>query len=130
VFEMTDGVVRGDVDAALRALNRLLDDGDQPVALVGMLAWTTRQLIRAHDLSARGLPQREILGSLKGPWEKRKAILQVARRAGRDRLLELLAACGEVDVRVKGTRQTRRGADRHESARGFLERWCRKACEL
>lgn len=47
VFELTRSVVRRDVRAALRILERLLDSGEPPLRLHGLLVWQFRVLLVA-----------------------------------------------------------------------------------
>jgi len=61
VFELTDALIEKRAVSAVQVLNRLLDDGEEPVRLLAMVSWVVRQLITACDLSARGCPKRELL---------------------------------------------------------------------
>lgn len=119
VFELTDALVGGDADKALHLLNRLLDDGTAPAALLGMIAWIVRQMVLAQDLERRGCPERELLQQIKGRWDGRKAILARARRAGDD-FEKLLVACADADIAVK--------VGRGLAGRGTLETLCRRIC--
>ena len=126
VFELTDALVAADAAAAVTLLNRLIDDGEEPLRLLPMIAWITRQLLIAHDLAAAAVPRKQILSSLGGRWNQRAAILERARRMGRRRLERALAACAEADLQVKRARDARAGADRLRPARGHLEALCRQ----
>lgn len=120
VFELTDALVEGETEVAMRVLNRLLDDGEEGVRILAMVTWVIRQLITARDLAGRGCPERELLQQLGGRWDQRKRVLQKA--SGRDpRALDgLLVSCARSDAVVK----MQRGA----GSRGTLEQLCRRVC--
>jgi DNA polymerase-3 subunit delta len=120
VFELTDALVAGHRDAALQVLNRLLDDGEEPVKILAMVSWVIRQLIIARDLAARGCPERELLQQLGGRWDQRRRVLRKAERAEMTALEGLLVACSRSDATVK----IQRGA----GSRGALEGLCRRVC--
>lgn len=128
VFELTDALVKRRAGAAVRVLNRLLDDGEHPLRLLPMVAWITRQLVIAHDLSRSGCSRQEILESLAGRWNQRGEILERARRCTRGDLTAALVACAEADLFVKRLRDARPSADRLQPARGRLEALCRQIC--
>jgi DNA polymerase-3 subunit delta len=120
VFELTDALVAGRSEAALQVLNKLLDDGEEPVRILAMVSWVTRQLITARDLSGRGCPERELLQQLGGRWDQRRLVLQKAEQCDLGALENLLVACSQSDAAVK----MQRGA----GSRGTLERLCRRVC--
>lgn len=120
VFELTDALVAGQAEAALRVLNRLLDDGEEPVKILGMVGWLIRQLIIACDLAGRGCPERELLQQIGGRWDQRRRLLEKAARSSAATLDGLLVSCSRSDATVK----MQRGA----GGRGTLERLCRRVC--
>ena len=120
VFELTDALVEGRADVALRVLNRLLDDGEEPLKILAMVSWVVRQLITACDLAGRGCPERELLQQLGGRWDQRKRVLQKASRSQPAALDGLLVSCSRSDATVK----MQRGA----GSRGTLESLCRRVC--
>ena len=120
VFELTDALVSRRAVSAVQVLNRLLDDGEEPVRLLAMVSWVVRQLITACDLSSRGCPERELLSQLGGRWNQRRVIAKAAAECDLGQLEELLVRCSESDVAVK----TQRGP----GSRGVLEGLCRRIC--
>ena len=132
VFELTDALAGGSTTNAIRTLNRLLDDGEEPIRLLAMVAWVCRQLVLAGDLAGSGCAQKEAMEGLGGRWEQRRVILARATKAtrgiadGRDRLLSLLRGCARADLAVKGARGP--GNDGQRVARGHLETLCRQIC--
>lgn len=128
IFELTDSLVAADGRRAQEVLNILLDDGEEPLRILAMVAWILRQLVTAEDLASRGLARKKILGQLGGRYDQRGRILQRARRCSRRDLLEALAACGDADLSVKRLRDKRSGGDKLRPARGRLEALCRQIC--
>lgn len=120
VFELTDQLVQGDANRALTVLNHLLDDGEEPPKILGMITWIVRQLLIAGDLAHRGRPDKEVLGQLGGRWNTRRDVLARGRRTPVARLEALLVSCAETDESVK----VRSGG----AGRGALERLCRRIC--
>ena len=104
----------------MKMLNRLLDDGEEPVRILAMVSWVIRELITAHDLAGRGCPERELLQQLGGRWDQRKQVLQKAAGADAAALDGLLVSCARSDATVK----MQRGA----GSRGTLESLCRRVC--
>ena len=120
VFELTDALIAGRAEAAMRVLNRLLDDGEEPVRILAMVCWVIRQLITARDLSGRGCPERELLQRLGGRWDQRRLVAEKAARCDPALLEGLLVSCARSDATVK----MQRGA----GSRGTLEGLCRRVC--
>ena len=120
VFELTDALVEGKGNGALRVLNRLLDDGEEPTRILAMVSWVVRQLISARDLSDRGCPEKELLQQLGGRWDQRRRVLDRARGSDAFTLEDLLISCSRADAPVK----MQRGA----GSRGTLEGLCRRIC--
>ena len=54
VWELADVLASGQISRALKFLDRLLREGEQPPALVGALAWTFRKLLEAQELGRGG----------------------------------------------------------------------------
>ena len=128
VFELTDLLIAAKSDAAIRILGRLIDDGEEPIRLLGMIAWIVRQLIVARDLVEARTPSREALQQLGGRWGARSAILERARGSRRQCLTAALVSCAESDLLLKQLRDGRVGVERAGALRGRLEVLCREVC--
>jgi DNA polymerase-3 subunit delta len=102
VWELVGAVGRRDVGAALRALHGVYDPQDRGLRLVGLLAWSTRQLLRFEAASRAGLPPPEAAKRAGAPpFKARELADQVRRfpRADLERWLEVLAG---LDLALKG----------------------------
>ena len=60
VFEMVDALGRRDGEQALKLLHRLLEDGEHPLSLLGMIVRQFRIMIQVKDLAERGVPPSKI----------------------------------------------------------------------
>jgi len=60
VFEMVDALGRRDGEQSLNLLHRLLEGGEHPLSLLGMIVRQFRIMIQVKDLAERGLPPAKI----------------------------------------------------------------------
>src|SRR5215831_9423251 len=66
-WELTDHMLAGNRERALKTLEHLLDDGAPPVMLIGLLASTFRRMALARSLLALGTPTKEIFRQVPMP---------------------------------------------------------------
>jgi DNA polymerase-3 subunit delta len=79
-FDLTDALARRERQQALRILHELLDAGDAPLQLIGMIAFQTRTLILVKELAERGLRAPQIAQEAGiSPFVVDKALAQVRR---------------------------------------------------
>lgn len=77
VFELVDCVGRRQADQALQQLHQLIDEGEPPLRLLGMLARQIRILIQVSELRAEGISQSAMANRLKlHPYVVRKGAAQ------------------------------------------------------
>lgn len=102
VWQFTEMLASRKRAAALTFLDNLLREGEQPVMIVGALAWTYRKLIEARDLPAHssGFQASRPLGMR--PEAAETAVRQAHRIPKKD-LLAGLAALAEADSRLKSS---------------------------
>src|SRR5947209_15623446 len=79
-FELTDHLVARNRKRALQTLNRLLDDGAEPVMLIGLIASNYHRLALAKELMSRGAPNNEVYRQV-GIFGRREEFLATARRS-------------------------------------------------
>ncbi len=101
VWQLADMLAEGKRSTALEFLDRLVRDGDEPVALVGAMAWMYRKMIEAQEIkgAVNGWQAARQLGMRP---EAAELALQSARRMPRAQLLSGLRALQECDDRLKG----------------------------
>jgi len=102
VFAMVDAILEFKVKAAQKALGQLLHTGGTPSYLLYMLTRQVRLILRAKELSRRGLPEREVqekLG-LTHDFVWRKTLNQAAGYSIA-RLKEIYTRLLETDLAIK-----------------------------
>src|SRR5918911_5210342 len=107
-FELTDHLIARDRRRALATLAKLLDDGAEPVMLIGLLASSYHRLALAKDLMARGAPNEEVFRLVPMPLGKRKEFLATARRADARELERRIRRIAEADLAIKTSQATPR----------------------
>lgn len=102
VWQLTEILASRKRAAALTFLDNLLREGEQPVMIIGALAWTYRKLIEARDLPAHlsGFAAARPLGMRP---EAAETALRQAHRISKKDLLAGLAALAEADSQLKSS---------------------------
>jgi DNA polymerase-3 subunit delta len=107
-FELSDHLIARDRPRALRTLKHLLDDGAQPVMLIGLLASTYRRMALAESLLAQGVPPREIFRQVPMPPFKQNSFLASLNRTDGRVLARQIARIAEADLGIKTSKATPR----------------------
>jgi DNA polymerase III delta subunit len=84
----------------MRFLDRLLRDGEEPVALVGGLAFMYRKLLEAQELP-RGVSGREAAGRLRMYSTTAEIAVRECHKFSRSQLVQGLQALYETDNALK-----------------------------
>jgi len=100
-FELTDHLIARDRRRALVTLRRLLDDGAEPVMLIGLIASNYHRLALAKELMAQGRPKEEVFRLVNMPFSKRQEFLETARRTDAQDLARRLARIAAADLAIK-----------------------------
>ena len=100
VWQLADMLATRRRDAALEFLDNLLREGEEPIGLVGVLAWMYRKLIEARDLPTHtsGFQAARALGMRPDAAE---AAVRNAHRIPKQDLINGLIALGEADNQLK-----------------------------
>ncbi len=105
-FELTDALARNDRSAALAILHRLLEQGEPPLRIVGLVAYQTRSLMQVKLLSDRGMPAHQIASAAGiAPFVVEKS-LRLARRFTFAQLEAAHRTLLEIDTSLKRSRMT------------------------
>jgi len=96
-FALTDNLVAGRKKDALRSLKKVLDDGTDPLAMLGLISSNYRRLLIAHEMLARGEARNRVETAAKifGPG------LELARRVETKALVKALERIAETDLAIK-----------------------------
>ncbi len=100
-FELTDHLVAGRRTQALATLKKILDDGAEPVALMGLISYNYRRLLMAKDLMSRGADRREVASVAKLRYNDQEPFLAAARRADTKNLTRAIKRLAETDLAIK-----------------------------
>jgi DNA polymerase-3 subunit delta len=101
VFEMVDALGRRDGEQAIKLLHRLLEGGEHPLSLLGMIVRQFRIMIQVKDLVERGVPSKKI-GAQLGlhPFVAEKG-LQQSRNFSMEQLETIYRKLLETDLAIK-----------------------------
>jgi DNA polymerase-3 subunit delta len=100
-FVLTNALVSGRGSHALSAMKKILDDGAEPIALLGLLSYTFRRLLMAKEMMARGDDRPRIASILGMRYGVQEDFLAAARRADNDRLRSVFNKLKNADLAMK-----------------------------
>ena len=107
-FELTDHLIARNRKRALQILQRLLDDGSEPVMLIGLIASNYHRLSLAKELMSRGAAKEEVFRLVAMPYSKREDFLATARRTESGTLTRSIQRVAAADVAIKTSQGTPR----------------------
>jgi DNA polymerase-3 subunit delta len=107
-FELTDHLIARNRKRALQTLQRLLDDGSEPVMLIGLIASNYHRLSLVKELMSRGAAKEEVFRLVAMPYSKREEFLATARRTESGTLTRSIRRVAEADVAIKTSQGTPR----------------------
>jgi DNA polymerase-3 subunit delta len=102
VWELVGAVGRRDAGAALSALERVYDPADRGLRLVGVLAWSARQLVKFESAVREGLSPPEAAARAGAPPFKARELAQQTKLFSRAELGQWLVHLAELDAALKG----------------------------
>lgn len=100
-FELTDHLIARNRKRALETLRRLLDDGTEPLMLIGLLASSYHRLALAKELMSRGAPEQEVFRVVNMPFSQRKEFVATAIRADAHELARRIRRIADADLSIK-----------------------------
>lgn len=107
-FELTDYLIARNRRRALQTLQRLLDDGAEPVMLIGLIAGNFHRLALAKELMTRGAAKEEVFRLVAMPYSKREEFLATARRTDASALVRSIERIAAADLAIKTSQATPR----------------------
>jgi DNA polymerase-3 subunit delta len=113
VWEMADMIATRQTRLALDFLDRLLRDGEEPLQMLGAMAWMYRKLVEASDLKG-AVNGWQAARALQMNPEKAEAAVRNARKISKPRLLAGMRALQRADDRLK------RGSEDSRAVMEFL----------
>lgn len=100
-FDLTDQLIARNRRRALQTLHRLLDDGAEPVMLIGLIASNYHRLALAKDLMSRGAPNNEVYRQVGIFGRNREEFLATARRSDARQLARSIERIAAADLAIK-----------------------------
>ncbi|HEY4160235.1 MAG TPA: DNA polymerase III subunit delta [Polyangiaceae bacterium] len=102
VWELVGAIGARDVGAALSALDQVYDPQDRGLRLLGVIAWSTRQLLRFESALREGVSPNEAAVRAGAPPFKARELAEQVRRIPRATLERWLPTLAELDLALKG----------------------------
>jgi DNA polymerase-3 subunit delta len=108
VWELINAVGKRELGPALSALNDVYDPRDRGLRLVGLLAWSVRQLIKFDSALRAGSPPEEAARRAGAPPFKARELAGQMRRLTPSDLEHWLMLLAEADLELKGSKRPAR----------------------
>jgi DNA polymerase-3 subunit delta len=100
-FDLTSHLIAGRKARAILVLKKILDDGAEPVALIGLILYAYRRLVMVKDLMDRGVDRREAAGVLKLRYSEQEQYFAAARRTQMSSLADAVRSIAAADLAIK-----------------------------
>jgi DNA polymerase-3 subunit delta len=100
-FELTDYLFSKNKKQALLILKKILEDGAEPLMLLGLIASNFRRLFLSKELMRQGVERAEVAKILRLPYGKQEDFLASARRTDAKELAWIMQRIAETDVAIK-----------------------------
>lgn len=100
-FDLTEKLNAGDSRSAMATLRKVLDDGAEPLMILGLLSYNYRRLLMAKDMMARSVERRDIERSLGLRYGQQDKFMAAVRRATMSGLQAAIRHIAETDLAIK-----------------------------
>jgi DNA polymerase III subunit delta len=100
-FDLTDSLLAKNKARSLQILKKILDDGAEPLMILGLIASNFRRLFQSKEMMRNGVERREIARIMKLPYSKQQDFLETARRIETEKLTRIMRRVSEADVAIK-----------------------------
>jgi len=107
IFELGDHLMSGNRKRALETLHRLLEDGAEPVMLVGLIAGNYHRLALGKHLMARG-GREEVFRNISLPPFKRDSYISTLQRSTAAKIARGIQLTAAADLAIKTSQATPR----------------------
>jgi len=104
-FELADHLLAGNRKRALETLHRLLEDGAEPVMLVGLIAGNYHRLALGKSLLARG-GREEVFRNISLPPFKRDSYISTLQRSTAAKIARGIQLTAATDLAIKTSQAT------------------------
>jgi len=100
-FDLTDHLVAGRKSLALTTLKKILDDGAEPLALLGLISYNFRRMLIAKEMMDRSAPRSEIASAAKLFGRGQDDFLAAVRRTDTTKLVGAIRQLANADLAIK-----------------------------
>lgn len=100
-FDLTDHLFAGRRGPALKTLKKILDDGGEPLALLGLISYNARRLLMAKEAMSQGADRGEVARIAKLRYSDQESFMSTARRADAAKLSRAVELLAKTDVAIK-----------------------------
>lgn len=102
VWQILDALGQGRLAEALLILNRLLEQGEEPLAILGALSWQLRRVAQVARLIEQGLSDKSAAARVGLPAWQREKVLALVHQLG-ERALRIYDWLLQADWQIKST---------------------------
>ena len=107
-WELSDHLIARNRRAALATLRNLLEDGVEPVLLIGLIAGTYRRIALAKALMTNGATSNQLFTEVRMPSFKQGAYLAMLRSMTSSEVAQKLQRIAQADLAIKTSKGTPR----------------------
>jgi len=100
-FDLTDQIFGKDKRKPLQTLKKILDDGAEPLMLLGLIAHNLRRTLMAKELMNQGVERTEVVRIMKLHPKYHEDFLKSARQSDEKKLLHIIKRLAETDLAIK-----------------------------
>lgn len=100
-FDLTDSLLAGNKTRALQILKKILDDGAEPLMLLGLISYNFHRLFLSKELMRNGVDRKEVARAMKLHYSKQEDFLATARRIETSKLTKIMQRIAKTDVAIK-----------------------------
>jgi DNA polymerase III subunit delta len=100
-FDLTEHLFDKDKRKPLQILKKILDDGAEPLMLLGLISYNLRRTLMAKELMSQGVERTEIVKIMKLHPKYHEDFLASARKSDEKKLLHIIKKLAETDLAIK-----------------------------
>ena len=100
-FDLTDSLLAKNKTRSLQILKKILDDGAEPLMILGLIASNFRRLFQSKELMRNGVDRKEVARIMRLPYSKQEDFLATARRIETEKLTRIMRRIKDADVAIK-----------------------------
>ena len=100
-FDLTDYLIAKNKPKALQTLKKILDDGAEPLMLLGLIGYNFHRLFLAKELMTQGVERREVAQVMRLHPSKQQDFLETARRTESARFTRIMEKIAATDIAIK-----------------------------